>query len=158
MRRTARALTAAMLLLSTAGCGFRFALGANRYGGPLMPVQVVDRGGQHVGEALRGYLPGALAAAGLRSGNGRTRGLTVTVHPWVEVPLYSTISGAPVAYAERFTVKATAQVEGHPTPVTVTISVTLRSSSTLERRPDNLARTSELLGEQLAAALARRLE
>jgi hypothetical protein len=158
MSGVGRVLVVAALLLGSGACGFRFALGANRYGGPLIPVEVVDRGGGQVGEAVRGYLPGALAAAGLRAGEGPARRLLVEVQPWVEAPLYSTISGAPVAYAERFTVTAVARVDGHPSPIRATVTVTLRPSSDLDRRPDNLARATELLGERLAAELVRRLE
>ncbi len=140
------------------GCGFHFAVGENRHGGPLQPVTVRDLGAQRVGETLRARLPAALAARGLRGGNGPSKALQIEIQPWKELPLYSSVPTGVVAYGEQFTVEATARIEGSPRVYRARATVQVDPEGSPAGRIQALQRAAESLGQRLADALAEVLK
>ena len=147
------------LLVSVAGCGFRFALGVNRYGGPLAPLVVRDLGGQEVGEVLRRHLPGALARAGLSRGSGAARQLTVVVESWHRLSLFNTLPTQTVLFGEKFLVTARVTIAGlQRAPFVITETIIMAPPSEVEGRATNLRRVAENIGRSLADRIAEVLE
>ena len=140
------------------GCGFHFAVGENRHGGPLQPVTVRDLGAQRVGETLRARLPASLAARGLRGGPGASKSLTIEVQPWKELPLYSSVPSGVVAYGEQFTVEATARIAGSARVYRARATVQVDPEGDPAGRIQALNRAAESLGQRLADALAEALK
>ena len=151
-------LAPVLIALCITGCGFKFALGDNPFGGPLAPLEIKDVGGQGVGEAIRRHLPAALARSGLNRGTGQARKLTVVIAPWERLTLYNTLDGRAVVFGEQFTIHLTAQVQGKERRVRVSEVVNLAPNKGLGDRALNLQRVADIVGLKLAAKLAEALE
>jgi outer membrane lipopolysaccharide assembly protein LptE/RlpB len=151
-----------LLLLSFAfalsGCGFKLALGVNRFKAPLSPLVITDTGGQQVGDVLRRHLPGALARAGLNRGDGKGRKLSISIGPWRRVSLYNSIDGRTVVFGEQFVVTLSAKVEGDSRLYSASSVVVLAPANSLQQRALNLRRVAEQAGYQLAYKIAEALE
>lgn len=152
-----RSLT--LLLAFSLGCGFHFAVGENRHGGPLAPITIQDLGAHRVGEVLRQRLPAALAARGLRQGPGEARKLSIQIQPWTELPLYSSVPNSGVVpFGEQFTVEATARIDGDGRLYRARATVQVSPEGDPAGRVQALERAAASLGQRLAEALGEALK